>query len=601
MRLPYTSRADVVQAQAARETQLTLHDQTARHQSEVALLQSQVAAAREDVDRAHSAFEEQKARLLDKHQREHADVVAELDSYKEQLKKLHADPLLERERETLQRVTAAFQQAEERIEQKCEARYAQQLADAKAEAEHLRNTTYGRVETLFGSLCGNSGKKGDIGEEFVAMVHSGMQLGTLTSTGRVQCPGYADHAWNYAPPKGPPIRGVVEVKFSQSADSKRDVQKFKDDVREAALTGRANVALYLSLTDRLSCCGKSKMSLEVLHGIPVLWAARDASDDLSAKTLVEMCFTVVAGVWAQISTMERDDANAVLYRIHGFLASQVTEFEKNGGAAQGARQGQRDHPRADGAAARDARPAPRHLVSVSRAAPRADRRASRRAGAGAAHVGHPRLLRLQEALPQGPDRPRRHGQRRPGRLRAGRQGHQGAELPRRRDESRRQAQGGAGRGGRGGVISCTPWRVGIILFFDSTGHFIHALHVRRFRPVRMFEEPLLSPPSAPASRATGWLALACAVFFEVSGTTCMRLALESEWWRLPAYMAYAVSFSLFPWIIREMPMALAYATWSAAGSVCMAAIDVNLFGVSMRPRQWLAIGCITVGVGLLHV
>jgi hypothetical protein len=317
-----------VQAQAARETQLTLDDQMARHKSEVALLQTQVAAAREDVDRAHASFEERKSRLLEKHKREHADVVAELDSYKEQLKKLHADPLLERERETVQRVTAAFQQAEERLEQKCEARYAQQLADAKAEIEHLRSTTYGRVESLFGSLCGNSAKKGDIGEEFVAMVHSGMQLGTLTSTGRVQCPGYADHAWDYAPSKGPPIRGIVEVKFSQSADSKRDVQKFKDDVREAALTGRANVALYLSLTDRLSCCGKSKMCLEVLHGIPVLWAARDASDDLSAKTLVEMCFTVVAGVWAQISTMERDDANAVLYRIHGFLTSQVAEFEK---------------------------------------------------------------------------------------------------------------------------------------------------------------------------------------------------------------------------------------------------------------------------------
>lgn len=317
-----------VQAQAARETQLTLHDQMARHQSEVALLQSQVAAAHEDVDRAHSAFEEQKARILDKHQREHTDVVAELESYKEQLKKLHADPLLERERETMHRVTTAFHQAEERIEQKCEARYAHQLADAKAELERLRNTTFGRVETIFGSLCGNSGMKGDIGEEFVAMVHSGMQLGTLTSTGRIQCPGYADHAWTYTPPKGAPIRGIVEVKFSQSADSKRDVQKFKDDVREAALTGRANVALYLSLTDRLSCCGKSKMSLEVLHGIPVMWAARDASDDLSAKTLVEMCFTVVAGVWAQVSTMERDDANAVLYKIHGFITSQVSEFEK---------------------------------------------------------------------------------------------------------------------------------------------------------------------------------------------------------------------------------------------------------------------------------
>jgi hypothetical protein len=317
-----------VQTQSAREMQLTLQANTARHQSEVALLQSQVVAAREDVDRAHTSFEEQKARLLDKHKHERADVVAELESYKDQLKKLHTDPLLERERETVQRVTAAFQQAEERLEQKYEARYAQQLADAKAEVEHLRNTTYGRVESLFGSLCGNSSKKGDIGEEFVAMVHSAMQLGTLTSTGRVQCPGYADHTWHYASPKGPPIRGIVEVKFSQSADSKRDVQKFKDDVREAALTGRANVAIYLSLTDRLSCCGKSKMCLEVLHGIPVLWAARDASDDLSAKTLVEMCFTVVAGVWAQISTMERDDANAVLYRIHGFLTSQVTEFEK---------------------------------------------------------------------------------------------------------------------------------------------------------------------------------------------------------------------------------------------------------------------------------
>eukprot|EP00966_Prymnesium_polylepis_P192840 4469601-Prymnesium_polylepis.1 len=46
----------------------------------------------------------------------------------------------------------------------------------------------------------------------------------------------------------------------------------------------------------------------------------------------------------------------------------------------------------------------------------------------------------------------------------------------------------------------------------------------------------------------------------------MKLTVLSEWWRVAAYMCYAVSFSLFPTILQQIPLSVAYATWSSVGT-----------------------------------
>lgn len=115
----------------------------------------------------------------------------------------------------------------------------------------------------------------------------------------------------------------------------------------------------------------------------------------------------------------------------------------------------------------------------------------------------------------------------------------------------------------------------------------------------MLEEPLLDAV-APRPPWRGAACLAAAIALEVLGTMCMRLTRASEWWRVPAYVAYGASFSLFPWITRELPLALAYATWSAVGSAAIAVLGVLCFDETLCPRQWVALGGIVLSVAALH-
>ena len=200
-----------------------------------------------------------------------------------------------------------------------------------SEAQHLQRLQTQMSElqdktlSLFG---GNSARKGDLGEDLVVSVHSELQLGTLTKTSRIRAAGYADATWEYAPPApAPPLTGIVETKFGHHANHTRDVQKFVEDVREGAASGRVKVALYLSLVERVH--GKPKLSFEMLHGVPVLWAGRSLDDDLSARSLIELSFVAMAHVWTHTAARdETHDREDTLRHLQAYLAVQAHECEK---------------------------------------------------------------------------------------------------------------------------------------------------------------------------------------------------------------------------------------------------------------------------------
>ena len=207
-------------------------------------------------------------------------------------------------------------QYETRIE-----RLEQELQDKACQIKDMQETTCARVESIFGSLYGNSSKKGEVGEEFVRQVHSEMELGTLKRTGRVQCTGYADFTWTHEN-----IRAIVEVKMSNYANATRDTCKFREDVRVAVTTGSANAAMYISLVERVE--GISKMYLEIMHGIPVLWVSRSVSDDLSARSLVELAFMSFVNVWSRVTSQEHTDVQITLNAIAAHLQDKLADYER---------------------------------------------------------------------------------------------------------------------------------------------------------------------------------------------------------------------------------------------------------------------------------
>lgn len=317
-----------VEEQCAKTAKVELENVKVRHAAEMERVQERQARAYQDLQSDRDAYQAdadkmrgslamREANVREVREEAAERVRVEYEARLAQQKELH-DKSESYQKELMQEVQAHASSALKDVRE--------ELARKDREMREMQSTAIARVETLFGSLVGNSAKRGDLGEGFVKLVHSELQLGTLSRTARLKCTGFADFAWEMIPPSGPIINGIVEVKFSLQGNAVRDVHKFCEDVREAAQTGRANMAVYLSLVDRVD--GRPKISMEVMHGIPVLWVGRNVDDDLSARSLVELAFTTCAHVWSQVALRDADETDAVLKRVHDMVSMQIGELEK---------------------------------------------------------------------------------------------------------------------------------------------------------------------------------------------------------------------------------------------------------------------------------
>jgi small multidrug resistance pump len=100
-----------------------------------------------------------------------------------------------------------------------------------------------------------------------------------------------------------------------------------------------------------------------------------------------------------------------------------------------------------------------------------------------------------------------------------------------------------------------------------------------------------------------WLYLALAIAFEISGTTCVKLSdgfarLLPSLFILPAY---AVSLAFLTVAVRTIPIGVAYAIWSGAGTAIIAGIGFLVFREPLTAIKLLFIAVIVVGVVGLHI
>jgi small multidrug resistance pump len=95
-----------------------------------------------------------------------------------------------------------------------------------------------------------------------------------------------------------------------------------------------------------------------------------------------------------------------------------------------------------------------------------------------------------------------------------------------------------------------------------------------------------------------WAYLTLAIVFEVAGTTSLKMS-EGFARPVPALLilpAYAISFGFLGFAIRDIPVGVAYAIWSAVGTAAIAAIGIVLFREPMTPAKLTFIGVIIIGV-----
>nr|WP_281372121.1 multidrug efflux SMR transporter [Modestobacter versicolor] len=97
--------------------------------------------------------------------------------------------------------------------------------------------------------------------------------------------------------------------------------------------------------------------------------------------------------------------------------------------------------------------------------------------------------------------------------------------------------------------------------------------------------------------------LACAIATEVAATSLLprtagfTVLLPS----LAVVAGYALSFVLLSQVVKTVPVAVAYAIWSAAGTAAVAAIGATFLGQPLSPWQVAGLALVITGVVLLQL
>lgn len=95
-----------------------------------------------------------------------------------------------------------------------------------------------------------------------------------------------------------------------------------------------------------------------------------------------------------------------------------------------------------------------------------------------------------------------------------------------------------------------------------------------------------------------WIYLFAAIFFEISGTTCMKLS-EGFQKPLPSvgiFVFYTASIICLTLAVRTIEISVAYAIWSAVGIAVIATIGIVFFGEQLSLPRVLFLLLIVIGV-----
>lgn len=97
---------------------------------------------------------------------------------------------------------------------------------------------------------------------------------------------------------------------------------------------------------------------------------------------------------------------------------------------------------------------------------------------------------------------------------------------------------------------------------------------------------------------TSWLILAVAIGCEVAGTVCMKQSESlSRWgWVVPMLLAYLLALGGLAVALRTIEVGVAYAVWSAVGTVLIAVVGIVAFDESVTPLKLASMGLVVLGV-----
>ncbi len=103
-----------------------------------------------------------------------------------------------------------------------------------------------------------------------------------------------------------------------------------------------------------------------------------------------------------------------------------------------------------------------------------------------------------------------------------------------------------------------------------------------------------------------WLAaslLGVAIVVEVGATAALPRAagFTHPWWTAAVLGGYAVSIWLLAVVVRQIPVSVAYAVWSGAGTALVAVAGFMFLGERVDAVKLSALAAIVLGVVVLNV
>jgi small multidrug resistance pump len=100
-----------------------------------------------------------------------------------------------------------------------------------------------------------------------------------------------------------------------------------------------------------------------------------------------------------------------------------------------------------------------------------------------------------------------------------------------------------------------------------------------------------------------WLTLALAILAEVIATSALKASngFSHVWPSVVVIVGYGVAFFCLSLTLRQMPLGIAYAVWSGAGTALIALIGVAVYRQKLDLPALLGIALIVTGVLVLNL
>ena len=90
--------------------------------------------------------------------------------------------------------------------------------------------------------------------------------------------------------------------------------------------------------------------------------------------------------------------------------------------------------------------------------------------------------------------------------------------------------------------------------------------------------------------------LGLTIALEVAATTCMKLSVHNRLWNVGVFSGYILCFSIFPAVLRKIPLGVAYAIWSGSGTALTCLVGRLIFGETLNLRKMLFLAMIILRV-----